>query len=113
MAEIEEIDVSGYPDCFAAVIRKFGREVFEVVWLAQMGGQAAERLAAQAEKRGSKDIAYATGVLSNAFNVVSNALCKVKGWTPEFLGEVDSAAKVAWAESQESGIGQGGSILLQ
>ena len=92
-------DCSGIEPCFHSVVAKWGREAFLVCWHANMAGEAASRLLAQAEKRQSKEILHAAGVMSQAFNEVVEMLGKAHGWTPEHLAEVDRDSQLAWRES--------------
>lgn len=95
----DEVLLAGIQPCFHEVVRKYGREIFLLVYHSQLAGVAAQRLAEQARKRASRDIATATGILADSYNVLANLLAETQGWTPELLAEVDRAAQIAFQSS--------------
>jgi len=97
MTELNK-SVEGIPAEFHSVVEKFGRDIFSLVFNAQVAGQAVEVVAAQAEKHASRGLAHAAGVIASAFNEMSNQLCRVNGWTGEMLGEVERDIQLAWKE---------------
>lgn len=99
MAEEAEVNMEGIAPCFHDVVSKYGREVFLVCWHANLAGEAMVRLVAQAERRGSKDIAHAAAVLAEAFNFAVNLACVTRAWSPELLAQVNRDSQLAWRES--------------
>lgn len=96
----------GLDECFWPVVDRFGREMFVLVFNANVAGQATEHLIAIASRfnqgsasgrQNSGEMLHAVTVISAAFNELSNGLCVKHGWTPEQLGECQSAIEAAWA----------------
>lgn len=94
----DSVDLEGIPAEFHGVVEKYGRDVFCLIFNAQLAGQALDVTVAVAEKHASRGLAHAAGVMAEAFNEMSNQLCKKNGWSGEYLGEVESAIKLAWKE---------------
>lgn len=99
MNETPEVNLEGIAPCFHEVVRKYGRDIFILVWGAQMAGEAAKRLAEQAAKRQSNEIAKATAILSESYNMLAALLVESQGWTPELIAQVDRDAQMAFAGS--------------
>ena len=78
------------------VAAKYGREMFALVMNAGMASQAAEVLVGQARKHSSRAGLHAVGVLTSAFNQVSNAYCKEKGWSEGELAQCDRDIMLAF-----------------
>lgn len=95
--EVAADDMLDLDPVMRPVAAKYGREMFALVMNAGMASQAAEVLAAQAQKRQSRATAHAVGVLSSAFNQVSNAYCKMHGWTEGELAQCDRDIMLAFA----------------
>lgn len=83
--------------CVRLVAQQYGRELFALVMNAGLCSEAVKVLAAAAAKQRSQESLHAVGVLSSAFNQVSTAYCKEKGWTEEVLAQCDRDIARAWA----------------
>lgn len=79
------------------VAAKYGREMFALVMNAGMASQAAEVLVGQVRKHSSRAGLHAVGVLTQAFNQVSNAYCKLKEWDEGILAQCDRDIQMAFA----------------
>lgn len=108
MPDTQKIDpkYAGLDECFWPVVDRFGRPMFVLVFNASVAGQATSHLAAIAQrfltgsasgKQNAGEIMHAVTVLASAFNELSNQLTLQAGWTPEQLGECESAIQAAWA----------------
>ena len=96
--------------CFRPVAQQYGREVFEFVFAAGMAQQAAEALAAQAQKHVSRSIAAAATQLVLSFNQLANNYSGMKGWSPELLAQVDRDIMLAWKNKLV--VPEGGKLIL-
>lgn len=85
------------PPEFRPVVVKHGRGLWALVMNAQIGALAAQELVKLAQKHRSKNGLHAIGVLSNAFNQMSNELLAAKGWTQEQIAECDRDCQLAMA----------------
>ncbi|MFA6036384.1 MAG: hypothetical protein WC759_05530, partial [Candidatus Micrarchaeia archaeon] len=90
----EMLDVEA---CFRPVAQRYGREMFALVMNAGMAGQAAAVLVEQVGKHHSRGGMHALGVLTQSFNQVSSAYCKMKGWTEGDLVQCDRDLQLAFA----------------
>lgn len=105
-AQAPDAKYAGLDECFWPVVDRFGREMFVLIFNAQVAGQATGHLAAVVERfnqgsaqgrQNAAEIRHAVMLISSAFNELSNGLCAKHGWTPEQLGECQAAIEVAWA----------------
>lgn len=96
-AEVREDELLDIEECLRPVVREWGRDMFALVMAAGMAGQAAEVLGAFVGKHRSSHSAHALGVLSSAFNQVSTALAKEKGWGEGELVQCQRDVERAWA----------------
>lgn len=92
-------DCTGIQECFHSVVEKYGREIFLCIYHSNMAGKAMEMLAEQAQKRQSRTIAHAAGVMGTSYNTVVELLGMKYGWTAELLAQVDRDSQLAWAAS--------------
>jgi len=81
------------------LVDRYGRDLFLLVWWSQLAGIACEKLTAQAEKRQSKDIAYANAMLGEGFNTLAQLLIERASFTQEQLIEVDREIQLTFRES--------------
>ena len=103
-----------FPDidpAFHDVCRTYGREMFALVMNAGMAQQATAVLAQLAEKRRSRGGLHAVGVLSQAFNQVSNSYVKKMGWDEGLVAQCDRDIARAWAAKIQ--VVPAGSLLLR
>ena len=87
----------GIPEHFHPVVRKYGRAMFALVMDAGMSTQATAVLATLADKHHSKAGRHAVVVLSQAFNEISTAYCKLQGWEEGILTQCDRDIGLAFA----------------
>jgi len=88
----EVVDEGTFPDLadeFKPVAMKYGRAMVALVFDAGMCSQATQVLAALAQKHQSRGGLHAVQVLSNAFNEISTAYCKLQGWDEAVLAQCD------------------------
>lgn len=102
----DEQGFEGLDECFWSVVREHGREMFLLVFNANVAGEATQHLAAIAGRfaqgsasgrQNAAEISHAVAVIASAFNVLSNGLCAKHGWTAEQLAACQSAIEQAWA----------------
>ena len=77
------------PEEFRPVAMKYGRHMFALVFDAGMCSQATGILAELANKHQSRGGIHAVQVLANAFNEISTAYAKSKGWDEAILAQCD------------------------
>lgn len=82
---------------FRDVARKYGRSMFALVMNAGMAQQAAQALATLAQKHASRSGLHAVGMLSSAFNQVSNELVQLQGWDEALLAQCDRDIQLAFS----------------
>ena len=85
------------PEVFRPVVSKYGRAMYALVMNAGMAGQAAEVAGAVAAKANNPQLARAILTLVEAFNQVSNAYVKVKGWEEADVAMCDRDMQLAFA----------------
>ena len=82
---------------FWPVAKIYGLDMVALVYNAAMAQQAAAVLSEQAQKHNSRKALHALGIMSEAFNQVSNAMVLVKGWSPEQIAQCERDLQRAWA----------------
>ena len=82
---------------FRPVANKYGRDMFALVMNAGLCSQATEILMGLASKHHSQHSMHALGVLSNGFNEISSAYCKLQGWDAGMLAQCDRDIQLAFA----------------
>jgi len=88
---------AGLDRAFWPVARTYGLDMVALVYNAAMAQQAAAVLSEQAQKHNSRKALHALGVMTEAFNQVSNAMVLVKGWSPEMVAQCERDLQRAWA----------------
>jgi hypothetical protein len=84
------------PDHLRPVALKYGRDMFALVFDAGMCSQATQVLATLANKHMSKSGIHAVQVLASAFNEISTAYAKSKGWDEAVLAQCDRDIQLAF-----------------
>jgi hypothetical protein len=93
-AEPQE-DLTGIPECFVPVARKYGRDLFAFVYNVEMVKMALVQVSLQADKHASRSLAHVHRVVAQALGTVAGMTLADRGWTDEQLAEVNNAIEAA------------------
>ena len=85
------------PEEFKKVAETHGREMVELVLDAGLCSEAIKKLVEIGRVTGRGEVLAAVLVLARAFNSVSTAYCKEKGWTEEMMALCDRDLQLAFA----------------
>jgi len=100
----------GIPKEFAPVIREYGGEMVGLVLDAGLCSEAVKELVRIGQATRRSEVLAAVALLARAFNTVSTAYCKEKGWTEAQLALCDRDLQLAHAGKLI--VPEGGRIIL-
>lgn len=85
------------PAEFAGVVEQYGEEIVACVLDAGLCSEAVEKLVGVGRATQRWEVLAAVTVLARAYNSMSSAYCKEKGWSEELLAQCDRDLQLAFA----------------
>lgn len=107
-----EADLEGVDELWHAVVRKHGRDAYNIAMLTGTSTRALMILQALAMKHHSKAGAGAVEQLTFNFNQIGAKLLQVLGISEAALAECDRDIILAWQKAHPLDVPQGSSIIL-
>lgn len=88
---------TGLPPEFTPVVEAYGLPMVQAVLDAGLCSEAVGKLAAIGRASGRGEILPAVMILAKAYNRISSAYCRDRGWTEELLAQCDRDLQLAFA----------------
>ena len=98
-------DLGDLPKQLRGPVGTYGRAMVALVYGAGMASEATKVLALRAQSQRDTDGLHAVRVLSETFNEMSTAYCKVMGWTEAMLMQCDRDISLSFAGAVVDGKG--------